>query len=104
MPGMDGGRVAIELRKTRPEIAILLSSGLEEIPESVLAAVDGIVAKGSPCAALMKEIERVTTTKSRVPEPIPGTDTSRRQHIVQRERQTARRKRWTGQCRRKKSL
>jgi len=65
MPGMDGGRVAAELRRTCPNVAILLSSGMQKIPESVLALMDGVVAKGTSSATLIKEIERVTTRKAR---------------------------------------
>jgi CheY-like chemotaxis protein len=79
MPGMDGGAVAKELRKRCPNIAILLSSGIEEIPESVRMIMDGVVAKGTSSAVLMKEIERVTIARSRLPEPITYTEVERRE-------------------------
>jgi DNA-binding response OmpR family regulator len=71
MPGMDGGRVATELRRRCPNVAVLLSSGIEEIPKSVLALMDGVVAKGTSFATLIKEIERVTTRRARPPAQSP---------------------------------
>jgi len=79
MPRMDGGAVAKELRRCRPNVAIILSSAIEEIPESVRMIMDGVVAKGTSSAALIKEIERVTTVRSRLPEPIPYIEVDRRE-------------------------
>jgi CheY-like chemotaxis protein len=79
MPGMDGGTVAKELRRRCPNVAILLSSGVEKIPESVQMMMDGVVAKGKSTAALVKEIERVITAKSRPPEPIPYIEVERKE-------------------------
>lgn len=62
MPGMDGGTVARELRNQHPKIPILLFSGFPgKVPESVMAAVDGFVSKGSPPDALIKEVQRLTS-------------------------------------------
>ncbi len=79
MPGMDGGTVAKQLRRCCPKVAILLSSAVEEIPESVRMIMDGVVAKGTSSAVLVKEIERVTTARSRLPEPISYIEVERKE-------------------------
>ena len=81
MPGMDGGTVAKELRRIRPDLAILLSSGLREIPESLLAIVDGFVPKGSSFDDLKKEIARVTVVRKRPFEQISQKDSEMTKHI-----------------------
>jgi CheY-like chemotaxis protein len=77
MPGMDGGTVARELRRRCPNIAILLSSGIEETPESMLALMDGVVAKGTPSATLIQEIERVATAKTKPLAQFPTIEVDR---------------------------
>ena len=65
MPGMDGGKVARELRSRHPEIPILLFSGfLAQVPESLLCSVDGCVSKGSTPETLVKEVQRITSAKT----------------------------------------
>jgi CheY-like chemotaxis protein len=81
MPGMDGGAVAKELRRRHPNLPILLVSGFAgKIPESLLAIVDGFIAKGSSPDLLIKEVVRVTEAKAKRPEPVQTVDVSRR-HI-----------------------
>lgn len=77
MPGMDGGVVAAELHRTHPELPVILSSGREELPESVLSIVDGVVVKGAGSDTLIKEIERVTISRLRRTEQIPGKEIDR---------------------------
>lgn len=76
MPGMDGGMVAMELRRRCPNVAIILSSGIAEIPDSVLMIMDGVLAKGTSAVDLIKEIERVTTA-TKPAEPIPHIELDR---------------------------
>lgn len=79
MPGMDGATVAKELRRKHPNLPILLVSGFAgKIPESLLAVVDGFIAKGSSPAILLKEVERVTEAKTNRPEPSPTLDAYRK--------------------------
>jgi DNA-binding response OmpR family regulator len=77
MPGMDGGTVAKELRRRWPNVAILLSSGVDGIPDSIRILMDGVVPKGTSSAAMIKEIERVTTERSRPAEPISHIELDR---------------------------
>jgi CheY-like chemotaxis protein len=54
MPGMDGGEVAAELKRLKPQVKILLLSAYVDLPEEVLALVDARAVKGSsPLAFLM---------------------------------------------------
>jgi DNA-binding NtrC family response regulator len=82
MSGMDGGVVAAEMHRTHPDIPVLLSSGLEQLPEWVLSIVDGFILKGAGTDTLIKEIERVTISKpKRLDEPPrTGTDKLRVEH------------------------
>jgi CheY-like chemotaxis protein len=57
MPGMDGGRVAQELRRRHPKVEIIMSSGLEEMPQSLLTIVHGIIPKGTSSALKKKPNE-----------------------------------------------
>ena len=83
MPGMDGGAIAKELRRKHPNLPILLVSGFAgEIPESLLAIVDGFIAKGSSPDLLIKEVVRITEAKVKRPEPTQVVDVSRK-HIRQ---------------------
>ena len=47
MPEMDGGEVAAEIKKTHPELPILMLSGCAVLPESALQFVNGFVSKGN---------------------------------------------------------
>ncbi len=62
MPDMDGGRVAQQLRRQHADVPILLLTGYPgRIPESLLAAVDGFVVKGSSPHVFLQEVERITS-------------------------------------------
>jgi len=79
MPGMDGGAVAKELRRRYPNLPILLVSGFAgKIPESLLAIVDGFIAKGSSPDLLINEVVRVTEAKAKQPEPARTFDVNRK--------------------------
>lgn len=100
MPGMDGGQVARELRSRHPEIPILLFSGFPgQVPESLMASVDGFVSKGSPPDALLKEVERLTSPKNpAVPTEGAGSSRSR----VKRSHALPNSKRLLKRCRQKR--
>jgi CheY-like chemotaxis protein len=83
MPGMDGGTIAKELRGKHPNLPVLLVSGFAgKIPESLLAIVDGFIAKGSSPDLLINEVVRVTEAKAKPSEPAQIFDASRK-HIRQ---------------------
>lgn len=100
MPGMDGGKVAKELRRSQPKIPILLFSGFPgQVPESLMATVDGFVSKGSPPDALLKEVERLTAPKVTPPrsaEISVPTDRARRSHGLSKSKYLLKRCRRNG--------
>src|SRR5213082_2349046 len=58
MPGMNGGEVAAEMRRLKPQVPIILLSGfVTEIPQKALKLVDVFIPKGSPAAALLQELK-----------------------------------------------
>jgi CheY-like chemotaxis protein len=58
MPDMDGGEVALEIRRTRPDLPIIMLSGFpQEIPPPVRAFVDVLVQKGRNLSLLLAALE-----------------------------------------------
>jgi CheY-like chemotaxis protein len=48
MPEMDGEGVAREIRRTHPQVPILMLSSQIDVPERASSAVDAFIAKGQP--------------------------------------------------------
>ena len=65
MPGMDGGQVAIAMRKHRPEVPILLLSAYVNLPAEVVQMVDFTVLKGEGPNELLIKIKRMLRQGSR---------------------------------------
>jgi CheY-like chemotaxis protein len=59
MPGMDGGAVAVEIRRIRPQAPIIMLSGELDIPEHVLKGVDAFVAKDRLASHLLPTIAQL---------------------------------------------
>lgn len=59
MPGMDGGQVAAEMRKQRPETPILLLSAYINLPPEVVQLVDHTVLKGDGPDRLLGKIREL---------------------------------------------
>jgi len=59
MPEMNGELVAAEMKRTNPEIPILMLSGWVSLPESALQLVDEFVAKGDPVEFLLLAVQQV---------------------------------------------
>lgn len=58
MPEMDGGEVAREIRRIRPDLPIIMLSGFpQEIPPLVRAFVDALVLKGLNLSLLLAALE-----------------------------------------------
>ena len=78
MPGMDGGEVAREIRRTRPDLPIILLTGFpRDIPPAVRSVVNAVVLKGESPMSLLRAIEAT------LPEIIlqPRTETVSRDSI-----------------------
>jgi DNA-binding response OmpR family regulator len=59
MPEMDGIAVARQLRQRKPEVPIVMLSGVVgSIPEHVLCLVDDFVPKGQPASVLLQVVEQ----------------------------------------------
>jgi CheY-like chemotaxis protein len=59
MPDMNGGEVAQEMKRLRPDVPIILFSGLPDIPSSTLMHVDAVVAKGEGLRPLLAVLARL---------------------------------------------
>lgn len=58
MPGMNGGEVAAEMKRLRPDVPVMIVSALPWLPESAPAeAIDAFVQKGEPMRVLARRIE-----------------------------------------------
>ena len=58
MPEMNGHEVAMEIKRLRPQIPIVMGSSDEEIPENVLKVVDAFVSKYEAPNKLLPVITR----------------------------------------------
>ncbi len=59
MPEMNGELVAAEMKRTNPEIPILMLSGWVPLPESALRLVDEFVAKGDRVEFMLLTVQQV---------------------------------------------
>ena len=58
MPGMDGGMVAREMKKRRPQVPVVIVSGVP-VDEEVLTSIDGFLQKGEGPGPMLKTVERL---------------------------------------------
>jgi CheY-like chemotaxis protein len=59
MPEMNGELVAAEMKRTNPEIPILMLSGWASLPESALRLVDEFVSKGDRVEFMLLTVQQV---------------------------------------------
>ncbi len=59
MPGMNGGEVASEMRRTRAEVPILLLSAYVDLPTEVTQLVDFTLMKGDGPETLMEKVQEM---------------------------------------------
>ena len=60
MPGMSGGDAAVEMKRLRPQVPVLILSALPWLPEGAPSeAIDGFIQKGEPLGVLAGRIEQV---------------------------------------------
>ncbi len=59
MPGMDGGKLAAEMKKAKPAVPIILLSAYITLPESALSAVDAFITKGGSPEVLLGKIDEL---------------------------------------------
>jgi CheY-like chemotaxis protein len=59
MPEMDGGQVAAEIRRLKPDVKILLLSAYLDLPQELLNLVDGRVVKGTSPTAFLTALRQL---------------------------------------------
>jgi CheY-like chemotaxis protein len=59
MPGMGGDMVAVEMKKLRPDVPIIIFSGAFTLPEMVIALVDGFVFTGDDPERLIDKVTQL---------------------------------------------
>jgi len=59
MPQMNGGEVATEIRRLRPQVPTVMLSSDDEIPEQVLNVVNAFVSKNEAFFRLLSLISRI---------------------------------------------
>jgi CheY-like chemotaxis protein len=72
MPGMNGGEVALEIRRLRPKTPIILLSAYLTLPEEHTRLVDAYMTKGEPTQALLALIRQLIARNGDSKEGGPG--------------------------------
>ena len=64
MPGMDGGEVAAQMRRRKPEVPILLLSAYVGLPAEIDGLVDGYLTKADDAATLLSRLQSLLPNAS----------------------------------------
>ena len=59
MPELNGTAVSSLMKRMKPEVPIILFTGVPELPTDVLATVDGFMVKGKPPGDMLQIIDRL---------------------------------------------
>jgi len=59
MPGMNGGEVAAEMRRLRPDVPIILLSAYINLPAEVIRLVDCTIVKGDGPEMLLTKVQEM---------------------------------------------
>ncbi len=59
MPGMNGGDVAAEVRRRKPEVPIIFLSAYFSLPPAALELANAFITKGDPPDVLIDKIEQL---------------------------------------------
>ncbi len=59
MPDMNGGEVAAELRRRRPDLPIIFLSAYFSLPPEALELANAFITKGDPPDTLLEKIEQL---------------------------------------------
>lgn len=59
MPDMNGGDVAAELRRRRPDVPIIFLSAYFSLPPEALELANAFITKGDPPDSLLEKIEQL---------------------------------------------
>jgi len=59
MPGMDGAAVAAEMRRSKPEVPILLLSAYVGLPAEIDGLINGYLTKADDAATLLERLKNL---------------------------------------------
>ena len=59
MPEADGGEVAATMKQIKPQVRIVMFSGVSEVPPEARAHVDAFLQKGQPPSVVLQKIEEL---------------------------------------------
>jgi CheY-like chemotaxis protein len=59
MPGMNGDRVARQMRRVKPDVPILMLSGYSELSLKELSCVDAFLTKGESWSTVVSTLDRL---------------------------------------------
>jgi CheY-like chemotaxis protein len=59
MPDMDGGKLAAELKRLRPEVKILMLSAYLDLPQEAIRCVDVRAVKGTSPVAFLSAVQQL---------------------------------------------
>jgi CheY-like chemotaxis protein len=76
MPGMNGYSVALEMRRLKPTVPIIMNSAAE-LPQEALQVFDAVVVKGASYHPLVSEVTQIMAS-SRAGAEIVSTEPSSR--------------------------
>jgi CheY-like chemotaxis protein len=60
MPGLNGGDVAAEMRRKRPDVPIIFLSAYFSLPPAALELANAFITKGDPPDVLIDKIQQLT--------------------------------------------
>ena len=63
MPGMNGDRVAKQMRRVKPDVPILMFSGNSELLPNELSSVDAFLSKGESWSTVVSTLERLLSLR-----------------------------------------
>jgi CheY-like chemotaxis protein len=64
MPGLNGGDVAAEMRRRRPDVPIIFLSAYFSLPPDALELANAFITKGDPPDVLIKKIKQLVSPSS----------------------------------------
>lgn len=59
MPEADGGEVAATMKRIKPQVRIVMFSGVSEVPPEARAHVDAFLQKGQPPSVVLQKIDEL---------------------------------------------
>ena len=59
MPEVNGGEVAATMKQIKPQVRIVMFSGVSEVPENARVHVDAFLPKGQPPSVVLQTIDQL---------------------------------------------